>query len=320
MKLTEDQKAYLRAAAGGDLDQLQKLLSSGVPVDLSDAELFILGPAWDTTALMYAAAKGRLEVVRLLLKSGADVSVQSKNHKVDGGGGSQAIHFAAAGPIPAVIEELLNAGADPNAQGNWGRTPLTFAARAGKLDNVRLLLKRGADVKFKSKKKADMGPLYAVVSADDIAPPLKRALVELLLKNGADPNVTGELNLSALMRITGVRDIPDEIRFQMTEMMLDAGAKIDHADKFGQTAFESALSRNCPKTARLLIDRGADVNRDGGRGTPLKLAERNAKEIRTRLAANSLPESERQSLNQQLLESEELVKVLLDKGAKQSNQ
>ncbi len=40
---------------------------------------------------------------------------------------------------------LLQAGADPNPEGQGGRTPLMQAAEAGEVDIVRLLLISGAD-------------------------------------------------------------------------------------------------------------------------------------------------------------------------------
>src|SRR5437868_3423453 len=125
-KLSDNQKAYLRAAAEGKVGELKRFIDQGIPVDLLDSELFLLGLSWDTTALMYAAGNGHLEAVRLLLKAGANVLLKSKAHKQDGGGEAHALHFAVANGNTAVIEELLNSGADINAQGNWGRTPLTI--------------------------------------------------------------------------------------------------------------------------------------------------------------------------------------------------
>jgi ankyrin repeat protein len=46
----------------------------------------------------------------------------------------------------AAVERLLDAGADPNARDDGGRTPLHFAAQEGATDAARLLLGRGAEV------------------------------------------------------------------------------------------------------------------------------------------------------------------------------
>ena len=46
---------------------------------------------------------------------------------------------------------LLGAGADINKQGNYGSTPLMFAAMFGKIEVVRELLKQGAKKELKNK-------------------------------------------------------------------------------------------------------------------------------------------------------------------------
>lgn len=50
------------------------------------------------------------------------------------------------------MEILLKAGADPNIRDLDGQTPLHWAAEEGSIDTVELLLKRGAERNFKSKK------------------------------------------------------------------------------------------------------------------------------------------------------------------------
>jgi hypothetical protein len=56
------------------------------------------------------------------------------------------IHLACMANKIENLEELICAGVDVNVQDQYGRTPLSYAARLGKLDFVQLLLIAGADV------------------------------------------------------------------------------------------------------------------------------------------------------------------------------
>lgn len=59
--------------------------------------------------------------------------------------GETAVFLAAPEQSPAMLELLLEAGVDPNTANVDGRTPLMEAALWGRLENVDLLLKYGAD-------------------------------------------------------------------------------------------------------------------------------------------------------------------------------
>lgn len=319
-KLSENEKAYFRAAAEGNTKELHRLLDGGIPADLLNAELYLLGLVWDTTALMCAAGKGHAEAVRLLLKAGANVSIKSKAHKEDGGGESQALHFAVGNGNLAVIEELVNAGADVNTQGNWGETPLTMAANKGNVEAVKLLLSRGAKANLKTRRKADNPPLSAAIAAEGVATLIKKDLVNILIEAGADPNITGAANQAPINRLGSVADIPDEIRVALFEALVKAGAKADHVEKFGGTALQGAVATKSAKSVKFLVDHGVDINRVFTNGTALDMAESNVRSLRSQLADPKLAEKWREPVTCELRDAEAVVQILLEHGAKKQSE
>lgn len=315
-KLSANEKAYFQAAAEGRVEDLRRFTKGGIPVDRLDPELYLLGLVWDTTALMYAAGNGHLEGVRLLLKAGANVSVKSKANKEDGGGESQALHFAAENGNAAVIEELLNAGADVDAQGNWGRTPLVIAAGTGNVEAVRLLLKRGAKADPKTRRKLDLPPLCAAITAEEVPAPLKKELVEILIQAGAAPNLVGDGSQTALHLLSSARDMPDEIRASLFEVLLKAGATVDQIDRFGGTALQGAVNSKAPKSVKILLEHGADTKRVFGGGTVLQIAKDNVRISKEQLADKSLADKWREAVKAELRDAEAVVQILKEHGVK----
>lgn len=77
----------------------------------------------DVTPLMVAAREGNADTAKLLLNRGSNVNARSANKRT-------ALHIAADAwwrEDAQVIEVLLNAGADPKAKDELGRTPLDLA-------------------------------------------------------------------------------------------------------------------------------------------------------------------------------------------------
>src|SRR4029453_8220710 len=75
-----------------------------------------------------------------LIAHGANVDAKDDRR------GQTALMWAAAEGHAAVVQTLIDAGADIRVRVPSGFTPLLFAVREGRLDVVRVLLKAGADV------------------------------------------------------------------------------------------------------------------------------------------------------------------------------
>ena len=92
------------------------------------------------TPLQLACFFGHEDAARYLVGNGAQIDAVSKN-----GMAIQPLHAAAAGSHTAIVQLLLEAGADPNAVQQDSFRPLHAAAQNGNADLVRLLLAHGAD-------------------------------------------------------------------------------------------------------------------------------------------------------------------------------
>lgn len=148
----------LGAAQAGRLDIARLLLDHGADIEIRSGD--------GSTALIEAALSGHGDVVVLLLTWDADVDAKTPT-------GAQAIHAAAnAKTDAATIRALLKAGADPQAVGPQGLTPLQLASLTGATDVVATLVE--ADV--------SLGPTDyrspVVMAADNGNPGVLRVLLE----------------------------------------------------------------------------------------------------------------------------------------------
>jgi len=335
--LSADEKALVEAAARGDAERVRQLLARGVPVDVRDSETYALGSCWNITALMCAAAQGHLDIIQTLLEAGAGVSAACHAHKEDGGGGSQPLHFAVSGRHAAAAEVLLDAGANPDAIGNYGRTPLVMAIYEDDVEGVRLLLKRGAKVNLKPRRSDYEPPLSAAaaIKKSDTIHSAKSGgavalgltvelrnpeIFRLVLEAGADPNEIGVFGQTPLIRLAWQRDVPDDILIPLMELLVKAGAKVDHEGKDGGTALLGAVLRNKPQAVKFLAGAGADVNRVFKRGTVLDLNQEDIEHCRDQLSDPSFTGPARTVVERNLRRHQEVSKILLGFGAKRKSE
>ncbi|MGB1108744.1 MAG: ankyrin repeat domain-containing protein [Gammaproteobacteria bacterium] len=90
------------------------------------------------TALMAAAAGPDPALLDALLERGAEVNAVNDR-------GGNALMYAALKGHPVIIEKLIRLGADVRQRGTNGWTALTIACAKGHLDTVKALLDAGAD-------------------------------------------------------------------------------------------------------------------------------------------------------------------------------
>ena len=142
---------------------------------------------------------------------------------------------------------LLAKGANPNAAGPDGTTPVMYAAANNDAELVRALIKAGANVTRQNQFGTSAITEASIIGATPI--------IQALLKAGADPNTKnpeGETPLMAVAR-SGSTDA--------AMLLVEAGADVNAKETFGgQTALMLAAAQHQASMVKLLVSRGADVN------------------------------------------------------------
>merc|ERR1719411_2359945 len=110
---------WLTAAELGDVDQLRDLLATEGALNIDTRD------HGGNTALMWSTTMGHDDCISFLLEEGANTELPDKHH-------DRPIHIAAANGWGKCIRLLLDGGAQVNAGGFNGRTPIGCAARRGK--------------------------------------------------------------------------------------------------------------------------------------------------------------------------------------------
>lgn len=133
----------------------------------------------ESSALTVAVEAGHIDIAKYLVEHGADP---------DGNKKGSAIAAAARTDNAEILNYLLSKGADINAESPSDEsilsTPLIRAIYNGRLEEVRMLVQFGADVN-KVNRKGNTALHQAIRFTNGN----QTELVELLLKNGADPDM-----------------------------------------------------------------------------------------------------------------------------------
>jgi ankyrin repeat protein len=211
------------------------------------------------TALMVAANNGRTEVVDELVQAGANVNVTNRQ-------GVSPLMRAATQEDVALVKKLIAAKADLNQKDSRGETALSFAAARGRRETVTLLLDSGAQPEAIDR---------AFVAAAESGEP---EIARLLLDRGADVRkVGGEALVKAIAQSGRSDRVDDNVKFILS-VVGDGSAQ----DANGWSAVHLAAREGNAALLRLLLERGADVNRvcvckgflDARDWTPLQMAAR----------------------------------------------
>ena len=205
-------EGWLKTATG---TQVSEEIASGADVNA-------VQPKWSLTPLMLASKHGNLGAMEALLKAGVD-----PNRIADPDYGSP-MHWAANGHAVAL---LFDYGATIDSLNGIGQTPLHWAAWDSRLNVMRSLIRRGADLNAPT---FDVHNTPLHLAAEKGQP----AAAQILLEAGAEVDAPNSADVTPLY-VAAKLNTPE-----MVEVLLVAGADPTIQTVTGWFPAETAMRNN----------------------------------------------------------------------------
>jgi ankyrin repeat protein len=197
-------------------------------------------PAATAPAIVLAARSGDAAALKGAIASGTGVDTEEPVSR------RTSLHFAAEAGNVEMVNLLLESKANPNAKDRTGKTPITLAAERGKAEALAALVKGGGNVNERDQVQGS--PL---LWASGLGTP---DTVKILLDAGADPNVFDVNGMTPLMWAAAVGK-PESVTLLMTK-----GAKADAVDRLsGENALMRAIRTGKIDTVRIFLAAKPDL-------------------------------------------------------------
>jgi ankyrin repeat protein len=259
MPNTEINLALYEATTIGDIEGVQSLIEKGADVHTRDR--------WGFTVLHEAVHMNRYKIAAILVENGANVSANPLETPIMVAAGFIGTSLPCAEDM---FDLLIKAGADVNAPGDGGMTPLHLAARAGNMLGIHCLLKNGARDTISIKDDHRMQPIHYACSNYNTSSWRKwhgergerfgwgcyegdnnidmRPIIMLLFENGADVNAVGNSRDTPIFHAIYSR-VPERVR-----LLLDLGADLTCENGNGVSVFQAARNNFRKFRCQIILD------------------------------------------------------------------
>lgn len=244
----EVERQLMEAASAGKVEEVKLLLTDDIDIDIR--------------AVLSAAVRGNhFDVVKYLVDQGADTNHLLMSH----GPGSSPLFTIVEDGHSEIFEYLLARGADIDQEkpgsASTINTPLIAAVYYGDLSAARILIRYGADVNYVNKH-GNTALLQAIrFTGGDGDEDLTMAFIELLISNGADPDMPDRDG------ITGRQYARASQKAELSELIdsakpLPAGAVQVGADVLEEMRMVLLYKAACDLAVPGFGEKTADVYRD----------------------------------------------------------
>ena len=284
------------AGQGNYPEVVQLLIDAGADIETKDDEGCSPLLREGRSPLHVSSCSGKLAVMKVLVKAGADVCVTDNqgntcltlaavyghtktvrylvglnkvdvNHKAnDGDSAVLSVARVTWGQTHAVVMQvLIDAGADIEAKGVFGGSPLVVSCSKGNLNVAKVLIKAGAEV-FVSD---NYGATCLMYAARNGHTETVRYLVSLEDMDLMIINHSGVYGFTALH--CAAKNYPEVV-----QVLIDVGADIETKDENGRSPLHKASCSGALDVVKMLVEAGAEVCATDNEGdTCLTLAARN---------------------------------------------
>jgi ankyrin repeat protein len=266
--------ALQSAASNGKVEVVELLLANGAHINAPGAHVGGL------TALQAAAFAGEHTLVELLLRQGADASAPASNE-----GGRTALQAAASCGHAMIVKILVKVGVDVNEPpaNISGMTALQAALASGHDDVVTLLISYDALSDSLGSEGDGTSLLRSAIVTG------KKDVLQKLYSEGVDMKQKDLVGQNCLHLISqhrhhevmewllsqGLYGVNERDYNGMTPLylaaengllanirrLIDADANLDLEDNEGRTALLAAVQNNHPDAVRLLLEKGAGIEK-----------------------------------------------------------
>jgi RNA polymerase sigma factor (sigma-70 family) len=227
----------LKAARSGDVDKVKLLLEE-------DPRLIAARDPLGNTALILAVNSGHKEIAELLTEAGVRPDMYEA---------------ASIGRID-LVQQFLND--DPSLLDSYspeGFSALALAAHFGKIEVLKYLIARGADLNSVSTHPINVTPLHAALFGKQLE------AANILVASGANVKLKRggrgwpRAGWTALHYAAGFGFV------DLARTFIDSGAEIEASDDYGKTPLQVATEAGHPRVVNLLTEQLNSTSHDGAK-------------------------------------------------------